>query len=58
LIQAVRPDVLVKGGDYTLDQIVGRDIVERYGGRVEVVPLLPGLSTSNLVEAIGRRRTL
>jgi len=57
LIQAVRPDVLVKGGDYTLDQIVGRDIVERYGGRVEVVPLLPGLSTSNLVEAIGRRRT-
>ena len=57
LIQAVRPDVLVKGGDYTLDQIVGRDVVEGYGGRVEVVPLLPGLSTSNLVEAIGRRRT-
>ena len=57
LIRAIRPDVLVKGGDYTLDQIVGRDLVERYGGRVEVVPLLPGLSTSILVEAIGRRRT-
>ena len=57
LIQTVRPDVLVKGGDYTLDQVVGRDVVERYGGRIEIVPLLPGLSTSGLVDAINRRKT-
>ena len=57
LIQVVRPDVLVKGGDYSPDQVVGRDVVERHGGRVEIVPLLPGLSTSGLVDAINRRRT-
>ncbi|HUL98571.1 MAG TPA: D-glycero-beta-D-manno-heptose 1-phosphate adenylyltransferase [Mycobacterium sp.] len=57
LIQVVRPDVLVKGGDYTPDQVVGRDVVERHGGRVEIVPLLPGLSTSALVDAIIRRKT-
>ena len=57
LIQALRPDVLVKGGDYTLDQVVGRQIVERRGGRVVVIPLLAGLSTSALLESIRRRRS-
>ncbi|MFQ5912638.1 MAG: D-glycero-beta-D-manno-heptose 1-phosphate adenylyltransferase [Nitrospinota bacterium] len=52
LIRAVRPDVLVKGGDYRLDQVVGRDVVEGYGGRVELIPLLSGFSTSSLVNAI------
>jgi D-beta-D-heptose 7-phosphate kinase/D-beta-D-heptose 1-phosphate adenosyltransferase len=55
VIRAVRPDVLAKGGGYTLDQIVGRDVVERYGGRVVVIPLVPGLSTSRLVETIRER---
>jgi D-beta-D-heptose 7-phosphate kinase/D-beta-D-heptose 1-phosphate adenosyltransferase len=55
LIQAVRPDVLVKGGDYTPDQIVGRQVVERRGGQVVVVPQLPGLSTSKLVDTIHGR---
>jgi D-beta-D-heptose 7-phosphate kinase/D-beta-D-heptose 1-phosphate adenosyltransferase len=55
VIRAVRPDVLAKGGDYTLDQIVGRNVVERYGGRVVVIPLVPGLSTSKLVETIRER---
>jgi D-beta-D-heptose 7-phosphate kinase/D-beta-D-heptose 1-phosphate adenosyltransferase len=54
LIQAVRPDVLVKGGDYARDEIVGRDIVEEGGGRVVVVPLRAGLSTSALLETIRR----
>jgi len=54
LIQALRPDVLVKGGDYALDEIVGRDVVEGGGGRVVVVPLLAGLSTSALLETIRR----
>jgi len=52
LIQAIRPDVLVKGADYTPDTIVGRDIVEQHGGRVEVVALLPGYSTSAMIRTI------
>ena len=40
LIRALRPDILVKGGNHTIDTVVGRDIVERYGGRVVVIPRL------------------
>jgi len=54
LIQAVRPHVLVKGGDWTPDRIVGRDIVESDGGRVLSLPLLPGFSTTALIEKIRR----
>lgn len=50
LISALRPDVLVKGSDYTLDTVVGRDLVESYGGRVHLVPLLDGYSTTSLVK--------
>ncbi len=46
LIEALEPDVLVKGGDYTRDTIVGADIVEARGGRVHIVPLVPGQSTT------------
>jgi D-beta-D-heptose 7-phosphate kinase/D-beta-D-heptose 1-phosphate adenosyltransferase len=49
VIRAVRPDALVKGADYALDQVVGRELVEAEGGRVILVPLLPGHSTSALV---------
>jgi len=52
LIQALRPDVLVKGADWELDQIVGRPEVEADGGRVLRVPLLPGRSTSSLVDRL------
>ena len=52
LIQAIRPDVLVKGGDYTPDTVVGRDLVESYGGRVAICPRLEGLSTTDLVRKI------
>ncbi len=52
VIEAVRPDVLVKGADYNADQVVGREVVEAYGGRVALVPLLPQKSTSALVERI------
>jgi D-beta-D-heptose 7-phosphate kinase/D-beta-D-heptose 1-phosphate adenosyltransferase len=52
LIQAVRPDVLVKGGDYTPDTVVGRDFVETYGGKVVICPRLEGLSTTDLVRKI------
>jgi D-beta-D-heptose 7-phosphate kinase/D-beta-D-heptose 1-phosphate adenosyltransferase len=50
LIRRVRPNVLVKGGDYRLDQVVGRDIVEADGGEVILVELVPGYSTSRLVQ--------
>lgn len=55
LIRAVRPHVLVKGGDYVRDTVVGADDVESWGGRVEIVPLLEGRSTTNL---ISRARTV
>lgn len=46
LIERLQPDILVKGGDYALSEIVGRDLVESYGGRVTTVPFLEGHSTS------------
>ena len=52
LIRALAPDVLVKGGDYTKDQVVGREVVEAAGGRVVIIPLLPGQSSSTLVERL------
>lgn len=51
-IERIRPDVLVKGGDYTTETIVGHEIVLGHGGRVEVVPLMSGHSTSGLIDAI------
>jgi rfaE bifunctional protein nucleotidyltransferase chain/domain len=56
LIAALRPDVLVKGGDYELDQIVGRDTVEADGGEVRVIPFLRGYSTTDLVRHIRQRQ--
>lgn len=52
IIEALSPDVLVKGADYSPDRIVGGDWVEARGGRVVRVPLVPGLSTSALVERL------
>lgn len=50
LIKAIMPDVLVKGGDYTLDQIVGSKEVLAYGGEVKRVPILDGFSTTGVIE--------
>lgn len=49
LINSLRPDVLVKGGDYTKATVVGSDLVESYGGNVELVNLLEGFSTSGII---------
>lgn len=49
LIQALQPDVLVKGADYTESQVVGADIVRRLGGTVLLVPVMPGRSTTRLI---------
>jgi rfaE bifunctional protein nucleotidyltransferase chain/domain len=52
LVQAVQPDILVKGADWAEDAIVGRDIVEARGGRGGRVHLEPGYSTSRIIDAI------
>ena len=52
LIAELRPDVLVKGGDYAPDELAGAATVTAAGGRVVIVPLTPGYSTSGLVERI------
>ena len=52
LIRAIKPDILVKGDDYRIDQVVGREAVESYGGRVCLVPLLQGYSTTQIAEKI------
>lgn len=52
LIKKIMPDVLVKGGDYTIDTIVGAKEVIANGGKVEIIPLIPGLSTTGLAEKI------
>jgi D-beta-D-heptose 7-phosphate kinase/D-beta-D-heptose 1-phosphate adenosyltransferase len=52
LIETLRPDILVKGGDYTPDGVVGRDLVESYGGRVELIQFVDGKSTTGIIEKI------
>ncbi len=55
LIESVRPDVLVKGGDYSREGVVGFDLVESWGGRVELVEFVDGKSTSGIIEKIVER---
>jgi D-beta-D-heptose 7-phosphate kinase/D-beta-D-heptose 1-phosphate adenosyltransferase len=55
LIAALLPDVLVKGGDWPLDEIVGRDEVEAAGGRVASLPYVEGSSTTDIIERIRNR---
>lgn len=52
LIKKIKPDVLVKGGDYTIDTIVGSKEVFANGGRVEIIPLEEGFSTTGIIEKI------
>ena len=52
LINIVMPDVLVKGGDYTIDQIVGAKEVQANGGRVVINPIMEGLSTTGIIRRI------
>jgi D-beta-D-heptose 7-phosphate kinase/D-beta-D-heptose 1-phosphate adenosyltransferase len=55
LIREVRPDVLVKGGDWSRETIVGAGFVESYGGTVTTIPVVPGRSTTSLIERIAGR---
>ena len=60
LITALKPDILAKGGDYTPDAVIGRDVVEARGGRVAIIAFLSGHSTSAIAERVrsGRGVTL
>ena len=52
LITIIRPDVLVKGGDWPVDRIIGREVVEANGGVVKTIPLVPNMSTTALIQRI------
>lgn len=52
LIEAISPDVLVKGGDYTAEEVVGADWVKKQGGNIVIVPLLSGFSTTATIDKI------
>ena len=53
LIRAVRPDVFVKGGDYTRQQLPEAPVVEAMGGEIHLLPFLPDRSTTRIIERIG-----
>ncbi len=55
LISALMPDILVKGGDYTPEGVVGKELVESYGGRVELIPFVDGKSTTNIIDKVLER---
>ena len=50
LMQALRPDMIAKGADYTLEQVVGAEFVQSYGGEVALIPLEDGCSTTNTIK--------
>ncbi|MCP3921834.1 MAG: bifunctional D-glycero-beta-D-manno-heptose-7-phosphate kinase/D-glycero-beta-D-manno-heptose 1-phosphate adenylyltransferase HldE [Desulfobacterales bacterium] len=52
LIENLQPDILIKGADYKMNEVVGREIVESYGGKVALVPLLKGHSTTGIAEKV------
>ena len=55
IVTALEPDVLVKGGDWTPETVIGREEVEARGGRVVVLPDIPGARTSTLIEKVRNR---
>ena len=56
LIEKVKPDILVKGGDYNIENIIGADFVRSYGGEVLTIPYLEGNSSSNIIDKVKRSR--
>jgi rfaE bifunctional protein nucleotidyltransferase chain/domain len=55
IIKEIQPDILVKGGDWPVETIVGREIVEKKGGKVLSIPLMEGISTTNIIEEVKKR---
>jgi len=52
LISAIKPHLLVKGADYSIDEVIGKEIVESYGGKVQLIDLVEGLSTTEAIKKI------
>jgi D-beta-D-heptose 7-phosphate kinase / D-beta-D-heptose 1-phosphate adenosyltransferase len=55
LIEKIRPDILAKGADYSKEEVVGHDILESYGGKVALLPLMDNMSTTNIIDTIKRK---
>jgi len=55
IIKELQPDILVKGGDWPIETIVGREIVEKKDGKVLSIPLMEGISTTNIIEEVKKR---
>lgn len=55
VISALLPDILIKGADWEIENVVGKDVVEASGGKVLTIPLVPGRSTTNIIERITER---
>jgi len=55
VIKEIQPDILVKGGDWEVGTIIGREIVEKNGGKVCSIPLMKGISTTNIIEVVKKR---
>ena len=56
LIQQIKPDVLIKGGDYTIETMVGAEVVLNNGGSVEIIPIEEGFSTTGIIEKISNNK--
>ena len=55
IIKILRPDILVKGGDWAVDKIIGGDLVQSWGGKVMNIPVVEGRSTTNLIQMVRER---
>lgn len=55
IIGELLPDILVKGGDYQVDEVVGSEVVKQHGGQVEIIEFLPGYSTSGILKKINMK---
>lgn len=55
IIKILRPDVLVKGGDWAIDKMIGGDLVQSWGGKVLNIPVVEGRSTTNLIQMVRER---
>jgi D-beta-D-heptose 7-phosphate kinase/D-beta-D-heptose 1-phosphate adenosyltransferase len=55
IIKILRPDVLVKGGDWAIDKMIGGDLVQSWGGQVLNIPVVEGRSTTNLIQMVRER---
>ena len=55
LLGLLKPDVLIQGGDYTIDEVVGADVVLGYGGEVKLAAFVPGHSSSKVIAKMSKR---